>query len=188
MQISDFCQDVTIMNVYLVGYRCCGKTGVGSALAGRLGWDFVDTDRLVTAAAGMDVAAIVARQGWEGFRRRERQVLRDICGRRRQVVATGGGIVLDRDNVAAMRRSGLVVWLKASPEVIAARMAADPDGAAGRPALTGLDSQAEIRAVLESRIPLYAAAAHLELDTDEAGVEEVCRQVAEFLEEKHDGQ
>ncbi len=169
------------MNIYLIGYRCCGKTSVGSALAGLLSWDFVDTDCQVTAKAGMDVASIVARDGWQGFRQLESEILRAVCRQQQLVVATGGGIVLDRNNVTAMRQSGLVVWLKASPEVIARRMESDPASNTLRPALTGLGRQAEIRQVLDQRIALYLAAADLELDTGQAGVQELCQRILEYL-------
>ncbi len=169
------------MNIYLIGYRCCGKTSLGLTLAGMLGWDFIDTDLEVTGNAAMDVAAIVAREGWDGFRQREKQVLWRVSRLDRKVVATGGGIVVEKGNVAVMRESGVVVWLKASPEVIARRMSSDPATAAMRPALTGLDLETEIRNTLERRRPLYAAAADLELDTGQAGVEELGRRLSEFL-------
>ncbi len=170
------------MNLYLVGYRCCGKTSLGKALADRLKWAFVDTDRQVQENTGMDISRIVEREGWQGFRLRERRVIERLAQFDQQVVATGGGAVLDRRNVAAMRSSGKVVWLKASAEVIVRRMNADPDTAAMRPALTGLDIRSEIITTLEQRRPLYNAAAHWELDTDNTGVDSLCRQLLKYLE------
>ena len=154
------------MNIYLVGYRCCGKSSVGRLLAGRLDWPFVDTDLLVQAQTGLEIAAIVKTRGWEYFRQLEQACLASVADRRNQVVATGGGVVLDAQNVAAMKGSGIVVWLKATADVIRQRMRHDLQTDPQRPALTHGDAHAEIESVLAERTPLYRAAADIELDTD----------------------
>ncbi|EGY26249.1 shikimate kinase 2 [Desulfovibrio sp. A2] len=149
--------------VYLVGPRASGKTTVGKALAARAGWSFEDTDATVTATAGMTVEQIVAREGWEGFRRRESDALRATLGRDGLVVATGGGMVLAEDNRRMLREGGLVAYLCGSVELLAARLARDPQ-AAQRPSLTGRPIADEVAEVLAARDSLYRECAHAVLD------------------------
>ena len=174
-------------NLYLVGYRATGKTSVGRALADVLGRDFVDADALLTAEAGEDVAGIVAREGWEGFRDRESAMLARLSASRGLVVATGGGVVTRPQNVEMLRATGIVVWLTASPAVIAARMGADVKTASLRPSLTGADVLDEIRSVLSAREPLYAGAAHFTVATDGKSVAHIRDLVLKETGESHAG-
>jgi shikimate kinase len=165
------------MNLFLIGYRCTGKTTVGKRLADKLSWDFVDADAEAVADIGMPVAELVARKGWPAFRGAERAVLERLCGKDRQVIATGGGVVLDERNVRRMRRAGRVVWLKASPETIRRRMLADAASPDQRPPLTDRDLASEIRETLNQRRDLYAGAADMVVDTDGGGIDEVAAAV-----------
>ena len=158
------------MNVYLVGYRCCGKSSLGRLLAGQLGWSFVDTDALVAAQTGQAIAAIVETRGWAYFRQREQDCVAAVAAQAHRVVATGGGVVLAPQNIAAMKGSGVIVWLTATTDVIRERMRRDRQTAQQRPALTRGDAQDEIESVLAARIPLYRAASDIELNTDRESI------------------
>lgn len=160
-------------NLFLIGYRCTGKSSVGKLLAATLGRSFVDTDSLVVSANGMSIREIVDRSGWQAFRRLEHSVLKQVCTLDRQVVATGGGIVLDSDNVNLMKGSGRIIWLRASPEAIEARMVQDQDSVAFRPALTSTDSISEIEETLAEREPLYKHAMDFSVDTDEVRLDSI---------------
>ncbi len=157
-------------NVYLVGYRCCGKSSLGRLLADRLGWSFVDTDEQLVARAGQTIAAIVESKGWAYFRQLESTCLADIAGRKQQVVATGGGVVTAPRNVAAMKASGAVIWLRASVAVIRKRMQGDAQTVDQRPALTEHDANHEIESVLAERTPVYRAASDIAVDTDRGSI------------------
>ena len=98
-----------------------------------------------------------------------------------QILATGGGVVLDRDNVAALRGNGLIVWLTADPAVIQARLAQDQPWDANRPSLTGQDTIREVEAVLQDRAPLYEAAAQIIVDTTHRSVDQVVELVLTAL-------
>ena len=161
-------------NLFLIGYRCTGKSSVGRLLAARLGRSFVDTDSLVVSENGMSIREIVDSRGWEAFRRLENMALEQVCTVDRRVVATGGGIVLDGDNVNLMKRSGRIIWLRASPETAKARMVQDLDSEAFRPALTSTDSISEIEETLAKRAPLYKQAMDFLVDTDHCEVDEIC--------------
>ena len=148
--------------LFLIGARAAGKTTCGRALSKSMGLEFFDTDAILRERAGRSVAQIVECEGWEGFRQRESDVLRSLAsGAQGGVVATGGGMVLAPDNRALLRRSGLVVFLDAPAEVLAARLEAAPK-AAQRPPL-GVGNAGvleEVRAVLAARRELYLATAH----------------------------
>lgn len=147
--------------ILLVGPRGSGKTTVGRALAGRLGWAFADADEHVEAVAGKSVADIFAAEGEGGFRDREAAALADLCTRTEVVVATGGGAVLRPANRELLRRTGFVAWLDVTPEAAWGRMQADPTTAARRPNLTAAGGLDEVRTLIAAREPLYREAAHL---------------------------
>ena len=106
------------MNLFLIGYRCSGKTTVGKSVADALDWAFVDADAVLVGASGKSIKDITDTEGWDSFRRMERSTLKQICAADRQVVATGGGVVLDTANIETMKTSGQVVWLNASADTI----------------------------------------------------------------------
>ena len=103
--------------IYLVGARAAGKTTFGGALARQLGCNYVDTDIHLRETTGETVADIVAREGWDGFRKRESAVLRAVTAPG-TVIATGGGMVLAEENRRFMRENGIVLYLSAPAEVL----------------------------------------------------------------------
>lgn len=170
------------MNLFLIGYRCTGKTTLGKALARRLEWSFVDTDRKIVETAGVSIAQMVKRHGWPFFRQQERKVLHMVSGGDRQVVATGGGVVLDEHNIAAMHNAGSIVWLTASEKIIRARMLDDDTTAGNRPSLTGQGMLAEIHSVLKERRPLYEKAADFQIATDRQEISIIVDRILKMFE------
>jgi shikimate kinase len=164
-------------NLVLIGYRATGKSSVGAALARRLNRPLVDLDEVLVAEAGCTIADLVARSGWEEFRRREKELARRFGKRSGQVLATGGGVVLDLENVAVLRENGLLIWLKAEPAAIRERLGLDDATFAFRPSLTGADTLAEVDRVLAEREPRYQAAAHIVIDTTGLSVSDVVEQI-----------
>lgn len=148
--------------IYMVGARGCGKTTVGQALAGTLGYAFIDTDQMLLSTTGRSVAQIVESEGWVGFRAKESEILRSITGGRK-VVATGGGIVLAEANRRFMRANGTVIYLYAQADILARRLEASPEEDQ-RPSLTGRPIAEEIAEILLAREALYQDAAHHVLD------------------------
>ena len=170
------------MNLYLVGYRCTGKSSVGRIVSDALGWIFVDMDNELQAEEGRNIQQIVQDQGWEYFRKRESNLLQRLGRGSKQVIATGGGVVTNPSNVSRMHSSGKVVWLHGSPNTIAQRMAADNHTGGQRPPLRGRDSVAEIEDILAERLPLYQQAMHFRVDTDGLSPREVAELVLAWLE------
>jgi len=167
--------------IFLIGYRGTGKSAVAGLLAARLGRDLLDADDEIERRAGKSIAAIFAKDGEPAFRELEAQVVADLCQQTGTVVALGGGAVLRDDNRAAIRAAGPVVWLTASVDTIAARLAADDATTSRRPNLTPAGGRAEIQAVLAERTPLYRACATLVVDTEGKTVDQVVDQIVAQL-------
>ncbi|MFM7323171.1 MAG: shikimate kinase [Armatimonadota bacterium] len=143
----------------------CGKSTLGRLLAERLGWRFVDTDRVVEAAAGMTIAEIFTESGEAAFRDKETEAVLGACTGLGQVIATGGGAVMRDANARAMRAAGMVVWLTARAEVIAARTSRRQGR---RPLLDGdEDPLIRIHLMLAERGPIYRSVCDRIVDTSD---------------------
>jgi len=175
------------MNIVLMGVRCTGKSTAGRCLAERLGVPFTDTDELIEQRTGRLISRIVAEKGWPAFRAEEKAVIRELAGADRGVIALGGGVVCDPDNVEILRAKGVFVWLSARPEEIASRMGKDAADGTERPSLTGAPSVDEIRAVMAEREPLYRQIADLVIDTTGIGAEQVAESIRAGLRERLPG-
>lgn len=162
------------MNIFLIGYRCAGKTTVGRSLAKRLERLFFDTDLELVKEQGMKISEIVSKKGWAAFRNIEKRVIQCACERDNQVVATGGGAVLDEDNVKRMKDSGVLIWLRADIKTIEKRIIEDNTSQDFRPALTSKGSVEEIQETLFARYPYYERAMDFFVDTDIMDIEAVC--------------
>jgi shikimate kinase len=138
-------------------------------------------DAVLTAEEDMSIQEIISRRGWEYFRQREILLIQRLSRTSGQVIATGGGVVTAPENITAMRDSGKVVWLHASPAAIAARMQANNKTGGQRPPLRGQDSIDEIREVLGQRLEQYEQAMHFRVETDGLSPQEVAQRVLAWL-------
>lgn len=175
------------MNIVLIGYRGSGKSTVGRRLAARLKMKFVDTDHLIEERHGVLISDIVESYGWAYFRAMEKQIIEEISTQDHLVIASGGGAVLETENVKALRRNGLIIWLKADGEAIRKRIGQDPRPSLRRPSLTGKGVLEELEEVMTYREPFYGTAAGVELDTSSLDVEAVVKAVLLILQEKIGG-
>ncbi len=172
------------MNLFLIGYRCTGKTTIGKSIAVTMDWSFVDSDLLVIKECKKSIKDIIATEGWQAFRRVERSMIKQVCTKDRQVVATGGGAVLDTNNVRAMKSSGIIIWLRATAETIRERMLQDETTRTLRPALTDKDPVAEIEEVLLARHPYYDNASDFAIPTDNVPVNEITKRIIQDMKDK----
>jgi shikimate kinase len=170
-----------VKSIALIGYRGTGKTTIAQELAARLGWDWVDADVVVELRAGKSIAAIFADEGQDAFRDLEAQVVAELCARSHVVIALGGGAVMREGNRHALQQCRDVVWLKASPATIEARLAGDPSTLARRPNLTNSPRRQEIERLLAERTPIYRACATLEVDTEGKAPAEVADEIVAAL-------
>ncbi len=105
--------------IFLIGFMGSGKSSIGERLAQRMGWQFVDTDRLIEATHHITIAQIFAQQGESAFRAIECEVLAQLLPQRHIVVATGGGMACKQENIEKMNAAGTTIYLQASSENLA---------------------------------------------------------------------
>lgn len=158
-----------------------GKSSVGRLVAVALKRPFIDTDHLIEEREGRPVSEIFADRGEAYFRERERSVIAEEAARRGAVITVGGGAVLDPDNVTALKKSGLLICLQASTEVILERVGAESH----RPLLEDGDKGERIRSLLESRKPFYDALPY-QVDTTRLTQEETAHKVLDLYRVAHD--
>lgn len=167
-------------NIVLVGFMGTGKSAVGRLLAERLGWPFMDLDRRIERTAGRAVAQIFAGEGEAGFRKREREEVRAAAALQGHVIATGGGVMADDENVRLLKGTGWLICLTANAEVILHRTAAT---LGTRPLLGGGDPRERIEALLKLRAPFYAKA-DVAVDTSDRPVKEIVEEIEKWIAAK----
>jgi len=140
-------------SIVLIGMMGVGKSSIGRRLGGRLGIPFVDADAEIEKAAGMSVADIFSRHGEADFRSGEARVIARLLEGGPQVLATGGGAVMNADTRAAIKTKGVSIWLNAELEVLMRRISKRKHE---RPMLQTADPAATLRDLLASRAPVYA--------------------------------
>jgi shikimate kinase len=162
-------------SVTLVGMMGAGKTTVGRALADRLGWEFVDSDRQVEDRAGRTVADIWRTDGEQGFRHLEREALQDALAataERPTVIAAAGGTVLDPRNRELLRQHPPVVWLRARPETSAVRVGEGES----RPLLAD-DPLGALQRLGEERRAFYEDVADVVVDVDDIAPADIVERI-----------
>jgi len=167
-----------IKPIAIIGYRGTGKTTVARLLAIRLGCDWVDADIEVELRAGKSIAAIFANEGEHRFRELEAEIVAQLCDQTNTVLALGGGAVLRENTRNRLARCRAVVWLRASAEVIAERLAADESTPERRPNLTNHGGRTEIDRLLAEREPIYRSCATFEVDTEGKQPAEIAEEIA----------
>ncbi len=152
------------MNVILTGMRGTGKSSIGSVLAERLAFRFIDTDEVIETLAGQRIADIVAQHGWTHFRDLEREAVTQCAASDRHVIAVGGGTLMDEVNTERLKAAGVVVLLLCDLSILQRRIS----GEGNRPSLTGQGSAgAELANVWETRRERYHAVADMTFDVSE---------------------
>lgn len=142
-------------NIVLVGFMGSGKTTVGRLIAKETGMPLIDMDALIEERAGKTINEIFAEEGEPRFRQLERELVEELSAQEGHIISTGGGIVLNPDNIADFERTGLVVCLLVDSQSVLDRVRHDST----RPLLAG-DKEQKILELLESRRPLYEAVTH----------------------------
>jgi shikimate kinase len=135
-------------SIVLVGMMGAGKSSIGRRLAGRLGIPFIDADTEIESAAGMTIPEIFDKHGEPYFRAGEARVIARLLDNGPQVLATGGGSVMDAQTRALIGKKGVSIWLKADIDVLLKRTKRRND----RPLAE------KIKDLLPVREPLYAKA------------------------------
>lgn len=161
-------------NIYLIGYRACGKTTIGGLLAEQMQVKFADTDVMVVEDRGCEIAELVKNEGWDSFRESETAMLKKISKHKNAVVSCGGGIVLSTENRQILSES-FTVYLEADASVLADRLTSKPLHGQ-RPSLTGKSIVDEVREVLNERRELYEKSALHKIDAT-SSPEEILNEI-----------
>ena len=166
-------------NIVLVGFMGTGKTSTGKVLAQRLGKAFIDMDSRIEEEQGMTIPKIFETEGEAHFRRLEKELVRKLSERANAVISTGGGTIKDPENVALLKKSGLIVCLTASPEIILERTERKGE----RPVLDGADQGdrlAAIEKLLAERAEFYRQADYF-VDTGDLSPLQVTERIVHTL-------
>ena len=166
-------------SIFLIGPMGSGKSSVGRALARRIGYRFVDSDREIESRCGVDIPTIFEYEGEAGFRRREARMIDELTALPDTVLATGGGAVLQECNRTRLSSRGHVVLLSVDIREQLRRVAFDTN----RPLLHTDDPEARLRALMEERAPIYRALADIEISTDSRRMYHVVSRILRHLKE-----
>jgi shikimate kinase len=167
------------MNIYLVGFMGTGKTAVGKELARKKKWQFIDLDELIELREKRRISEIFAQEGEPYFRRIEKKVLKEVSKEEKFVVACGGGIVIDKDNIRIMKETGIIICLAASTDVILKRIS----GYTHRPLLNVSNPKKQMELLLKLRAPYYARADKT-IDTSRILIKEVVDKILKLTSKK----
>ena len=162
-------------NIALTGFMAVGKSAVGRALARKLKRRFIDLDRVVEKSEGMKVSDIFAAKGEAYFREREKRALATILENDNQVIATGGGAIIDEENFRLIRTRALLICLTADSEVLLKRSGSSSK----RPLLNSEDRKGRIEELLRLRQETYAQA-HLSIDTTKLTIDQVAEKIIDM--------
>jgi len=163
-------------NIYIVGFMGTGKTVVGKGLASQLSKQFLDIDCLIEDRQKRKISQIFAKEGEIYFRKIEKQILKEISLKQDQVVACGGGIVLDKENIQTMKNTGFMICLTCRSEVILERT----QGFRHRPLLNVDNPKEKVEELLKARACFYAQADYT-IDTSDLSISSVINKVMEYV-------
>lgn len=164
--------DYFVGNIALIGFMGTGKTTIGQILANHLGRPFIDIDQRIEFESGMTIAEMFRLYGEPYFRERERHMIAAVANYKNVVIATGGGAVLEVENMINLKHNGTVICLAASSEVIIERL--EKDGT--RPLLNLPDRQQTVAKLLLERSCRYQEA-DFSIDTNRISPQEAAEEI-----------
>ena len=167
-----------IKNIALTGFMGCGKTAVGRVVSKVSGFEFLDTDQFIEDHVGMSIPRIFEEQGEDSFRQYEREVVALLANQENTVIATGGGLLVDRSNMDAMKQYSMVFCLWASSESIWRRV----KDKSHRPLLQTENPKKRIIDLMEQRKSAYSQADML-VNTEYRSAKEVAKLILSHFSE-----
>ena len=168
-------------SIALIGFMGVGKTVVGKALANKLNKEFVELDYVIEQKAGKTIPEIFEQDGEITFRELEIEETKKVASNKDQVIACGGGLVLNKINIDRLKRDSIIVYLMTSPKVILKRVSNGGD----RPVLMTINLPI-IRELLKFRQPFYERAADYKINTSRVSINSVAEQIISKVTQDED--
>ena len=164
-------------NIFLIGLMGSGKTTIGKILSKTLNKDFYDSDHVVEEKTGVKVPLIFEYEGEVGFRKREESVLKELICHKNIVLATGGGVILSKNNCKLLSDNGHVIYLKSNCEDLVARMTGDQS----RPLLQEGDLKETLETLFKLRDPMYSSISDYIIETSDKRAKEISSDIEFFI-------
>jgi shikimate kinase len=164
--------NLSMPNLYLIGFMGVGKSAVGRAVARQLNMDFVDSDWTIERDAGQTIASIFANKGEPYFRKLEREFMESGHEKNGLVVSCGGGLPIAEGMGDLLLQKGIVICLFATPETIIRRTVGNPK----RPLLNTPNPEQSVRTLLQEREPIYMQTG-IGVSTEGRGIREIVKNV-----------
>ena len=159
--------------IFMIGFMGSGKSSVSLQLADMTGLPKVEMDQILVDREQMSIAEIFAEKGEPYFRAQETELLKEFGSTGPQIVSCGGGVAMNEENVEEMRRTGKIICLTATPDVIYERVKDSRE----RPILNGNMNVEYIAGLMEARRPFYEKAASVIIDTSHMRIDQVAEAV-----------
>jgi shikimate kinase len=164
-------------NIILIGPMGSGKSTIGNILAKKLHRDFRDSDHFIEEKTGVDIGRIFDVEGENRFRERESNALKELLGHNSQVVATGGGSVLRKENQALLVSTGYIIFLDTTVNQQLQRLRRDKK----RPLLQTENPRQRLEALFDERRPIYLDLADLAVKTDRKSARKLASEIINQL-------
>ncbi len=161
----------------MIGFMGSGKSSVSLQLGDMTGLPKAEMDQILTDREEMTIAEIFANKGEPYFREQETELLREFGTTGPQIISCGGGVVMKEENVQIMRKSGTIVCLAATPDVIYERVKDSRE----RPLLNGNMNVEYIAELMEARRPFYEKAADITIETSHMRIDKVAEAILEAI-------
>ncbi|MGL5440002.1 MAG: shikimate kinase [Filifactoraceae bacterium] len=170
-------------NIYLIGFMCSGKSSTAKQIARKLSIRVIDLDECIKKSFEMDIGSIFDIYGEEIFRQAESEILESIINSypRGVVISLGGGTIFQGQNLELIRKTGIVIFLRATPQTIYIRAS---KSRIRRPLLEVEDKMGEIKRLYESRESIYEQGAHIIVDIDGKTSYEVARLIISSIKKR----
>ena len=178
MQKMNHTKGNTDSTIILIGMMGAGKTTIGKSLANHLDKTFIDSDHEIQQRTGVKIPIIFEIEGEAGFRKRETDMLRELLKIDNIVLATGGGIITNKENRKLIKEKGTIIYLRATVNDLLHRTRHDKN----RPLLQTTDPQAKLTDLYDQRDPIYCEAAHIVVESGNLSV----HQMVKYLTQKID--
>lgn len=164
-------------NVALVGFMGSGKSTIGRRLSMILKREFIDTDNFIVNREGMSINEIFAVKGEPYFRSLEAELCRRFANSKNKIIATGGGMIKSADNIENIKKGGIIIYLKCSPEKIYSNLKYD----SSRPLLKTDDKLGKIKELLAERLPVYEGCADYTIDVSNSNIDESIKKILNIV-------